>query len=130
MKILVTGSRKWPLAKQLVVFSYMNSITRGAESVTLLHGACPYGTDVPNSPYKGVDGLCDLHGRLLGWDVRPFPPDVSKGPSRFAIRNAQMVDEMPDRVLAFFLEGEKNAGTKMTHDMALAKNLYVVRIKA
>lgn len=112
----------------MVVFRHLNRLNDG--NMTLLHGACPVGTDIPGSPYKGVDGLCDLHGRLLGWDVQPFPPKPSGGPSRFAIRNQQMVDEMPDKVLAFFLQGAENKGTHMTYDMALDNGLYVVRVKA
>lgn len=130
MKLLVTGSRDWPLTKQLVVFRHLNRFID--EDVTLLHGACsdPDGTDIPGSEYKGVDGLADLHGRLLGWDVQPNPADRSKGPSCFAIRNQKMVDELPDKVLAFFLKGAGNRGTKMTMEMALRKGLYVIRITA
>lgn len=128
MRLLVTGSRDWPLAKQLVVFRHLNRFID--EDVTLFHGGCGVGTDVQNSLYKGVDGLADLHGRLLGWDVKPRPADLSKGRTAWAIRNQQMVDEMPDKVLAFFLKGAGNKGTQMTMDMALRKGLYVIRITA
>lgn len=100
------------------------------EDVTLDHGGCTVGTDVQNSLYKGVDGIADWHARLLNWKVTPHPADPSKGPSRFAIRNQEMVNLTPDYVLAFFLKGAKNAGTQMTMDMALDKKLYVIKVIA
>lgn len=134
MRLLVTGSRDWPWDQRLTVFRYLNRAVLNASSVILMHGACPYGTSVPWSgidvPYKGVDGLSDLHGRLLGWDVRTFPPDRSKGRSGFAIRNQQMVDEKPDKVLAFLLRGAENKGTRMTIDMARRKKLWVMEIES
>lgn len=126
MILLVTGSRNWPWDLRLKVFSALNRATLNASSVTLLHGCCPYGEDISGSLYKGADGLSDLHGRLLGWDVRGFPPDRSQGRRGFAIRNAAMVDERPDKMLAFFLRGSENRGTQMTVDMAKRKNLWVL----
>lgn len=128
MKILVTGSRDWPWSQRFTVFSYLNRASLNASSVTLLQGCCPYGTDVPGSLYKGADGLSELHGRLLGWNVLGFPPDRSQGRRGFAIRNAAMVDEMPDKVLAFFLRGAENKGTRMTADMAKRKGLWVLEL--
>lgn len=129
MRILVTGSRDWPWDQRLTVFRALNRASVNASSVTLLQGACPVGTEVPNSLYRGADGLADLHGRLLGWNVLAFPPNPSTGRSRaqqFALRNQAMVDMRPDKVLAFYLRGAENRGTKMTADMAKRKNLWVL----
>lgn len=129
MRILVTGSRNWPLAQQLTVFRALNRATLNAKEVILLHGACPVGTDVPGSLYKGADGLADAHGRLLGWDIRAYVPRPLEGLSRaqqFARRNQAMVDTRPDKVLAFFLQGAPNKGTHMTIDMSRRKNLWVL----
>lgn len=134
MRILVTGSRDWPWDQRLKVFSYLNRAALNADHVELDHGGCPFGTDVPSVgldvPYKGVDGLSDLHGRLLGWDVQVFPPDRSQGRRGFAIRNQKMVDRLPDKVLAFYLRGAENKGTKMTADMAKRKGLWVLEIES
>jgi hypothetical protein len=95
----------------------------------LIHGACPVGSDVPYNPYKGADGLADLHARLLGWKVLPHPPKPSEGRSRaqqFAMRNQEMVDLLPHKVLAFYVRDEENRGTKMTVEMARKKNLWIV----
>lgn len=134
MKLLVTGSRDWPWDQRLRVFSYLNRASVNASSVTLLHGACPYGTEIPwcglDGLSRGVDGLAELHGRLKGWDVQGFPPDRSQGRRGFAIRNAAMVDQKPDKVLAFFLRGAENRGTRMIVDMAKRKNLWVLEIES
>lgn len=129
MKIVVTGSREWPLSKISVVTRHINKAFGDSEEKILMHGCCPVGTDIDRTPYKGVDGIVDVYGRLRGWDVRHFPPDPSKGPSRFAIRNQQMIDGRPDKVLAFFNSQSGNRGTQMTYDMAMEANLYVVRIR-
>lgn len=132
MRILVTGSRNWPWDQRLTVFSYLNRAATNADFVELNHGACPYGTSVPWSgidvPYKGVDGLSDLHGRLLGWDVQVFPPNRAQGRRGFAVRNQTMVNRLPDKVLAFYLRGAENKGTDMTADMAKRKGLWVLEI--
>jgi hypothetical protein len=124
VRLLVTGSRDWPLSERMVVFRYLNRLND--RDMTLIHGGCPVGADVPGSLYKGVDGLADLHARLLNWKVVVYPPDPSKGRARFAIRNKQMVDEHPDKVLAFFLKDAENRGTKMTYDMA--SGLYRIKV--
>lgn len=128
MIIGVTGSRDWPWDERLKVFSYLNRAALNASSVTLLQGCCPVGTDVPGSLYKGVDGLAEMHGRLLGWEVLNFPPDRSQGRRGFAIRNQQMIDRRPDKVLAFFLRGAENKGTQMTVDMSKRKGLWVLEL--
>lgn len=129
MRLLVTGSRDWPLAKAGVISRFMDRYDDG--EMTLLHGCCPYG-EASESPYKGVDGHAEAHALRKGWEVLRFPPEPSNGrypvARDFAIRNQKMVDEEPDIVLAFYLKGAANKGTQMTEEMALNKNLYVVRI--
>lgn len=121
MKILVTGSRDWPVSKMQVIFYYLDKFRDAGLEVELLHGECPLG---------GVDAYCAAYGHGAGWNVRSFPPKPSNGrtelvPKDYAIRNQAMVDEMPDVVLAFFLHGAGNRGTQMTVDMARKKKLYV-----
>lgn len=128
--LAVTGSRDWPWDQRLKVFQMLNRAALNASSVTLMQGCCPVGTDIPGSLYKGVDGLSELHGRLLNWEVLNFPPDPSTGlsrPRQFAARNQQMVDRQPDKVLAFYLRGAENKGTDMTVRMAEKKGLWVLR---
>lgn len=129
MKLLITGSREWPLNKISVVTRHINRALGDDPEPVLLQGCCPVGTDIPGSLYKGVDGIADAYGKQRNWEVQEFPPNPSKGPSRFAIRNQQMVDERPDKVLAFFNTKCENRGTQMTFDMAMEAKLYVVRIR-
>jgi hypothetical protein len=118
MRILVTGSRDWPMVgdKPLVIFRTLDRFKLPTRDVKeLLHGECPFG---------GVDALAAAYGYGAGWRVRPFPPKPSEGrtaiyPRDYAIRNQKMVDERPDVVLAFFLTGAKNRGTQLTLDMAI-----------
>lgn len=133
MIILTTGSRYFSWEHRLVVFRALNRAGINGKDITLIHGACPIGATLPwnalDVPYRGADGLADLHARLLGWNVRPFPPKPSVGRSRaqqFAMRNQEMVDMRPDKVLAFYVRGEENRGTKMTVQMARRKNLWVL----
>ena len=122
MRILVTGSRDWPMAgdKPLVIFRYLDTFNRNIrEVIELWHGDCPVG---------GVDALAAAYGHGAGWLVRPFPPKPAEGrttiyPRDYAVRNQLMVDGRPNIVLAFFLHGAKNKGTRMTLDMAIAANL-------
>lgn len=120
----------WPLRRAGVISLFLDKFAE--DPVILLHGACAVGAP-SKSLYKGADGHADAHGRLRGWDVRTFPAEPAEGrteviPRDYYLRNQAMVDEMPDVVLAFFLSGERNKGTQMTHDLALDNGLYVVRI--
>ena len=129
MIILVTGSRYFSWEQRLIVFRALNRAGTNGKDITLIHGACPVGAEVPDSLYKGADGLADLHARLLGWNVRPFPPKPVEGRSRaqqFAMRNQEMVDLLPNKVLAFYQRGEENRGTHMTVQMARRKSLWVL----
>lgn len=122
-KILVTGSRDWPMTgeKSLVISRILDLFSNfTSEPVELWHGECPYG---------GVDALAAAHGSQCGWEVVPFPPKPSYGhtelrPKDYAKRNKAMVDSGPDLVLAFFLQGAGNRGTKMTWDMADGLNRW------
>lgn len=122
-KILVTGSRDWPMAGEkswvisriLELFSNLTS-----EPVELWHGECPYG---------GVDALSAAYGESVGWIVRSFPPKPSDGHTElrakdYAKRNRAMVDSGPDLVLAFFLNRAGNRGTAMTYGMAAGLNRW------
>lgn len=134
MKILVTGSREWPLSRAGVISRFLDKFAeRSTDGIHLIHGACPYGRP-SDSPYKGVDGHAHAHAVLRGWRVQPVPPEPSEGRTwlvakDFAIRNQLMVDMLPDMVIAFPLSGQENRGTAMTIEMAEKKKLYIVEVK-
>lgn len=134
-KIVVTGSRCWPMSMKEVIAEELQRNTQGYwfeyENIELYHGACPYGVDT-DSPYKGVDGHCDALGREFGWEVHPIPAKASTGflqARDFAIRNQKLIDTKPDLVIAFFLNGYANRGTAMTVQMARRRGLSVEEIR-
>ena len=115
--LAVTGSRKWPPTAHAmgVIFRYIDYyIELSWDAPELWHGECPEG---------GVDAYAAAYAYGAGYGVRGFPPVPSDGrtqlyPRDFAIRNQKMIDAGPDILVAFFMPGEKNAGTQMTLDMA------------
>lgn len=120
--IVITGSRDWPISKAHVIWEVLEQLwfdlcvdveSWETPDIEFHHGECPYG---------GADliGASWAHG--AGWKVTPHPPEQQIGWA-YAKRNKEMVDLMPDYVVACYLEGAKNAGTKMTHEMALARGL-------
>lgn len=125
--VLVTGSREWPPTATAmgVIFRYLDLYMSGSwDYPELLQGECPEG---------GVDAYAAAYCYGAGYGVHSFPAEPSEGQTRlyprdFARRNQLMVDQSPDVVLAFFLEGAGNKGTQMTVDMAKKKGLFVHEI--
>jgi len=125
--ICVSGSRLLPLAKLWVVAYFLDKFDD--DEVTLIHGGCPVGEET-GTPYKGADGLAQLHAERKGWNIRVFPNTHGQRNFKrgFYLRNKQMIDEEPDVVLTFFMENHRNVGTQMTYDLAKQKDLYVVKV--
>lgn len=122
--IVITGSRDWPIEKAHLIWEALREIHNTVSSwqieeyganefFTLHHGECPFG---------GADLIGASWAAGADWEVIPHPPEQRVGWA-YAKRNKEMIDLLPDYVIACFLEGAKNAGTAMTHDMALARGL-------
>lgn len=125
INVVITGSRDWPLEKAHFIWAAFhklrNEINWGftiEQKVTFHHGECPFG---------GADLIGASWASGAGWLVRPHPP-IEKRSWAYAKRNQEMIDLQPDYVIACYLEGAKNAGTKMTHDMAIAAGISEDRI--
>lgn len=68
----------------------------------LVHGAC-----------RGVDMIADEVGRELGFEIKKYPADWSKGRQAGMLRNIEMLQkENPDIVIAFHDFIEESKGTK------------------
>lgn len=113
--IVITGSRDWPIDKAPLIWKALRKIDNAWHwsPMELHHGACPYG---------GADLIGASWAAGAEWEVTPHPPEQRVGWA-YAKRNKEMIDLLPDHVVVCYLEGAKNAGTSMTHDMALARGL-------
>lgn len=117
--VVITGSRDWPPHKAYLIWEALRKIEKAHEDdwpwtpLVLHHGECPYG---------GADLIAASWADGAGWQVRAHPPEQQVGWA-YAKRNKEMIDTLPNYVVVCYLEGAGNRGTKMTHDMALARGL-------
>lgn len=119
VKVLVCGSRKW--LNQQAIERELRKFPPGI----LVHGAA-----------RGADNIAGYVGKLLGWDVRPYPAHWDAyGRAAGPIRNQEMLDkEHPDsdglfieHVLAFHREPGLGIGTKDMVERA-SKAVPAIRI--
>ena len=107
MKLLVTGSRSWP--DKQAVYNVLTELN----PTLVIHGGATGADAFAEQWAVEHDVLVDRH-----------PADWGKyGRAAGAIRNAQMVNEKPDLVVAF-LHGN-SPGTRMTMKMAEAAGIPV-----
>lgn len=118
-KIVITGSRDWPMDKAHVIWEELRKLEKRHENdwhwspMELHHGECPFG---------GADLIAASWADGADWEVVPHPPEKREGWA-YAKRNQEMIDLQPDYVLAFFLKGAGNRGTAMTYSMAVDAGL-------
>lgn len=97
MKVLVCGDRNWTDIK--AIFRELSKL--------------PHGTIIIEGEANGADKLARYEAEFLGFQVLPFPADWKKyGRAAGPIRNQQMLDQRPDRVLAFHPDLDKSKGTR------------------
>ena len=108
MRVLITGSRTWTNAAK--VAQALDGHPRGT---VFIHGAA-----------RGADNIADQIARNLGYDVQRYPADWrGKGRAAGVIRNLEMLDTSPDKVIAFW-DGVSR-GTKHTIDEARRRGIQV-----
>lgn len=108
MRVLVCGSRDWQDAE--AIRARLVELPRGSE---VIHGAA-----------RGADSIAATIARGLGLTERAFPADWrGKGRRAGILRNLAMLDEEPDRVLAFQRAGSR--GTQHTIDEARRRGVPV-----
>lgn len=110
MRVIVTGSRKWPSPREVHFALGLTFCNNG--SFTLVHGACATGADAAAHEWF------EIAGRMLGCLEVPYRADWNKhGRAAGPIRNKAMVDAGADLVLAFPLP----AGSGTQHTIQLAR---------
>ena len=109
--VLVCGSRDWK-----DYYAIKGELSKLPKHTLIIHGKCP----------TGADKLADKAARALGLKVRRFPADwVKYGRSAGPIRNTEMIDERPDKVLAFHEDLPNSKGTKDTVEKARKAKIEV-----
>ena len=132
MKILFTGSRDWDQPQ--AVSRLLHHVTGGdIQDLSVIHGAAP-----------GLDTHADVLCRRLGVTPQLFPADWT-GPCRDACppghrrmrqgrlycpmaghyRNQAMVDQGPDVVLAFNLDGSRGTADCVTRALATDVDVWL-----
>ena len=128
-KLLLTGSRSHPDGGRVRDF-LLNKIIPRYDEILLIHGDCSHPRQYPL--YQSVDWVgqevwMDVYGKNWEQYVFVHPPKRDKKgkatPRDFAIRNQEMVNILPDLVLAFPYGESK--GTNMTIEMARRRDLNV-----
>jgi hypothetical protein len=118
MKVLVCGSREW---------TNRDAIWRELKKL-------PAGTIIVHGAARGADQMAGEIGRLLGFEVRPYPADWGNdGKAAGPIRNSRMLsEEHPDkegvyfdRVLAFAVDFAKARGTTDMMGKARVAGIHV-----
>jgi hypothetical protein len=114
--MLVCGSRE--MHDRSCVAAVLKTYAGSASTTTLIHGAA-----------RGADTLAAEVGRFLGFTVQAFPAAWGElGRSAGMIRNQQMLEQKPDLVVAFFVAGAANIGTKGMVRIARKAGVPVVEV--
>jgi len=102
IRLMVTGDRNATDKDYSTVAGVLDQIHTDIGVGELIHGACGY---IDNQPgvYRGVDGLADRWAKEKQITVTPYPADwYGYGKSAGPLRNATMVQTLPDLVVAFY----------------------------
>ena len=111
MKILICGDRNWNDFKK--VEEKLNEFNC-AEDI-IITGGC-----------RGADKIAEYLGKKKGFKVEVYPADWLKyGKGAGPIRNKQMLDLGPDRVIAFHSNIDESRGTKNCITQAAKKEIPV-----
>ena len=108
MKVLVCGSRDWD--RPTWIGRRLADLPRGAE---IIHGAA-----------RGADQFAQIYAHALGIPETPYPADWrGKGKRAGILRNLEMLNQKPDLVIAFQVNG--STGTQHTIDEANKRGIPV-----
>lgn len=110
MKVLVCGSRHWSDAVKI-----KDRLSKLPPDTLIIEGGA-----------KGADTMAFLVARSLGLKVMDFKADWEKyGKMAGPIRNRQMLDQVPDLVIAFHEDLAKSLGTRDTVNEAKRRGIPV-----
>lgn len=117
MRVIVTGSRSYDRAD--LIEQRLDALGPGPH--TIVHGACP----------TGADAIADKLARERGWPVETYEADWRKlGRSAGPIRNARMVADGADLVIAFPSQTGKSNGTRNCIRIARRAGIPVADVDA
>ena len=112
MRVLVCGSRDWTDQEAIV-----NRIALLPSDAVVVHGGA-----------RGADRIAGAAAEILGHEVKVFRADWNKyGKAAGILRNLQMLDTRPDRVIAFW-DGV-SPGTQHTIEEARRRGIKVEVIR-
>lgn len=110
MRVIVCGSRDW--LDESAIQERLEKLPPGS---VVMHGAC-----------RGADQIAGKLALNMGFVVESYPADWAEhGLSAGPIRNARMLEEKPDLVIAFALPGSK--GTQNMINQAERRKIPVER---
>jgi hypothetical protein len=117
MRVLVCGSRDW--GDQGRISEVLGNLPPVPHEV--IHGAA---SRIVEGREKSADMLADEVARFYGYKVRTFPADWGRyGRRAGVIRNVEMLDQAPDLVIAFQVNGSR--GTQHTITEARRRGIPV-----
>lgn len=120
MRVIVTGSRKWP--DDMSVFRALTALYTQEGPFQLIHGACSTGADAHAHHWF------ETVGEELGCTEMKFPANWSgQGKAAGPFRNVRMVSAGADLVLAFPLP--EGSGTQHTIRLAEEAGIPVRRFE-
>ena len=109
MLVLICGSRDW--TDHIHIHKRIEQLNPRTD--TIIHGAC-----------RGADLIAANYANCLDFQVKAFPADWGRwGRSAGFKRNAEMIAQKPDLVIAFQVDGSR--GTQHTIDLARAAGIQV-----
>ena len=112
MKVLVCGSRNW--RARAVTYDALEQLKKSTkEPITIIHGDC-----------RGADKIAGEVAETLGMEVERYPANWKKyGKSAGPIRNVEMLEQNPDKVIAFHENIMESKGTN--HMLSIASKVNV-----
>lgn len=114
-KVIMAGDRYWNKKNSII-----NELAKLPKGTTIIHGGC-----------RGADKICAgyasrAHGKEF--TISPYYADWSLGRKAGPLRNKQMLDQRPDKLIIFHENINKSKGSKNINNQALKLNIKVVII--
>lgn len=108
--VLVCGSRHWQ-----DYYAIKGELEKLPKRTLIIHGNC-----------RGADKLADKAAKKLHLKVKRFPANwIEHGNAAGPVRNTEMINERPDKVLAFHEDLPNSTGTKDTVEKARKAGIEV-----
>ena len=116
MRIMVTGSRRWPdteVYRNVIHRTVRNWVNQGD---TLVSGGA-----------VGADRIAEGYARVLGAEIEVWKPEYDKhGKGAPLVRNIEMLESGVHLVLAFLYGNPEHGGTKHTIENAQKRGIRLV----